>query len=648
MGSKAKNYKQFNFWRILMTDSTATVLHFASNNNNLINSNDANRYLQTLFERCSQGYIEIRPIPIGQNRQWIPVDKIQVPVLPINKDIYVGVATRQNGKGTKGDIIEIPAVWVDIDFKDVDVETLQRQIDSLNLEPSIAVESGNGYHLYWILDTPAKICDISRIEDVNRRLASYLGGDNKASDAAHILRLPGTYNQKYTPPEPVTLSQIYPDIVYKLSDFNMLPSLPPSSSPAVIPQGNHSGLDNDLLYGVPQGRRNDTAFRLAARYNRQGIREGDAQAWLASWNQKNQPPLDETELSRAIKSAYKGNGQREFALKEPLAEIVNYDNIFEEALMALPDFIRKAYPQREYIIDPLIRPGEIGLISAGRGIGKTWFALSIAMATTMQFPLVKWKKGKATGCLYIDGEMPGDYLQTRVRDLLTGGYTKEAEFIILSVDNMRSRGLPAPRLTNRGWRNAILNYLKSHEEIGLLIIDNLASLTPGLDENIKRDWDDINQWLLDLRAMGKAIIMIHHTGKAGFQRGTSSREDILDFSIILKRPEGYSQDKGAKFTVEFTKGRSIYGEGAKPFTLELRKTDHGLRWIEAEEKESKKETILSMVKAGIKQKQIAEALGISASYVSQIVKEYKHSTGKEDEDRDHLPKVQDLADREPE
>jgi hypothetical protein len=604
--------------------NTAKILCFANSSNNPINYNDANRFIDTLFGRCSQGFIEIRPLPVQPGeRKWIPVTNIQIPVLPTDKDIYIGVATRQENKGTKDALVQIPALWVDVDFEDIDRDEAEKRIQSCQREPSITVESGNGFHCYWLLSTPATINDVQRIEDINKRMSSYLGGDPASAEAAHILRLPETYNHKYEPPQPVTLSSIN-DKTYQLSDFNFLPPLPPSL-PQALSQVNNSGLYDDLLQGVPKGQRHHTAVKLTSRFKRSGMSTEEIYGWLALWNQKNSPPLSEQELFKTVNDVYKRYGQSEFSLKEEIAEIVDYGKILEEAVMPLSDFIRKQYPVREYILKPLIRPGEIGMISSERGIGKTWLALAIALAATMNFPLARWEKVNQTGCLYIDGEMPGDLLQQRVRDLLRGDYNQKPPLIFLSSDDMRSKGQPAPRLTSLGWRDAILNYLKEHGEIGLLIIDNLASLTPGADENTKRDWDDINQWLLELRAIGKAIIMIHHSGKGGQQRGTSSREDILDFSIKLKRPEGYVSDKGATFIVEFTKARSIYGADAKPFTLQLLSTSIGVCVEKIDDEDaSKRDAILSLHKSGSRGKEIAAILSVSQSYVSQVLTKAKN------------------------
>jgi hypothetical protein len=91
--------------------------------------------------------------------------------------------------------------------------------------------------------------------------------------------------------------------------------------------------------------------------------------------------------------------------------------------------------------------------------------------------------------------------------------------------------------------------------IQFVVIDSLASLAPGINENIKADYDPINQWLLSLRHAGVTIFLVHHLGKGGEQRGTSAREDNVDNIIYIKKPKGYGAHYGCKFDLSFDKIR---------------------------------------------------------------------------------------------
>lgn len=611
----------------------------SSNGEEASNAEQGLNFLKTLFGRCSQGYVEFRPIPseLG-TRKWRSVDKIKIPLLPADKNIYIGVATRKKKKGTKEDIIEIPAVWVDIDFKDVETDETTKRIDEFNLKPSIVVESGNGLHVYWLLELPAGIGDVLTIESINKRLAIQLHGDQASSDAAHILRLPGTYNQKYDHKPLVKISSINKDSVYKLADFDFLPE-PPNTS-QTMSTGTSSEWCEDTLKGVSHGKRHDSTVALAGLCLQKKVTENDAKELLAIWNLKNNPPDSEKELLETITDVYKRYGQSESSEGSSSATTSSdYSQVIEESIMSVADFMQKQITPKTYIVDPWLKQGDLALISAPRGVGKTWLALSIAKTATRDFSFGKWENGIPTGCLYIDGEMAEYELQERLIDLHMESPKAEATFKLISADNMRSRGVHGLNLTNQSCRDGIAKYLKNHPEFKLLIIDNLASLTPGLDENIKKDWDNINQWLLGLRANGIAVVMIHHTGKGGEQRGTSAREDNLDISIKLKRPEGYSQTEGALFDVEFTKGRSIYGDSAKPFRLHLEKTTGQLAWT-VETGETKREQIISMSNDGIGQKEISKKLECTESYVSQVVKKAKQMA-KVEENKDELTVSED-------
>jgi putative DNA primase/helicase len=67
-----------------------------------------------------------------------------------------------------------------------------------------------------------------------------------------------------------------------------------------------------------------------------------------------------------------------------------------------------------------------------------------------------------------------------------------------------------------------------------------------------------------------AVLLIHHAGVNGRQRGTSRREDALDTVIALRRPEDYSPEQGARFEIHFEKLRNrVDGAGALPFEAML-------------------------------------------------------------------------------
>src|SRR5271166_1020948 len=87
-------------------------------------------------------------------------------------------------------------------------------------------------------------------------------------------------------------------------------------------------------------------------------------------------------------------------------------------------------------------------------------------------------------------------------------------------------------------------------------------------------------WLLRLRREGISVLLVHHAGTNGRQRGTSRREDALDTVIALRRPEDYSPEQSARFEIHFEKLRNrVEGAGAIPFEASITADgQEGIRW----------------------------------------------------------------------
>ncbi|MEM3943912.1 MAG: DNA-primase RepB domain-containing protein [Thermofilaceae archaeon] len=72
-------------------------------------------------------------------------------------------------------------------------EVLEQVVGKLGVEPTIIVDSGAGYHLYFKLSEPLEAAMLKLLEE---KLVSVLGGDPQSKDLARILRLPGTVNPR--------------------------------------------------------------------------------------------------------------------------------------------------------------------------------------------------------------------------------------------------------------------------------------------------------------------------------------------------------------------------------------------------------------------------------------------------------------------
>lgn len=107
------------------------------------------------------------------------------------------------------------------------------------------------------------------------------------------------------------------------------------------------------------------------------------------------------------------------------------------------------------------------------------------------------------------------------------------------------------------------------EAADLIILDNRSCLFDPEGEKDSSAWQPAQDWLLSLRRRGKAPLLWHHSNRGGGTRGMGKPEDVMNLLLKLKRPDGYTQDQGARFLVEFDKARGVHGPAAAPFFAAL-------------------------------------------------------------------------------
>jgi hypothetical protein len=173
----------------------------------------------------------------GKRSAWYPIGK--TPPTHGQNDVYFGVhptseipPTNAQGEPTAPDKVRAQKLYiaaVNCLFAELDAHThedgkraLLADIAELKPQPSVIIDSGGGYHCYWLLDETFVIRtadDRARIETAQAAWVAYTGGDDGAKDIARVLRLPGTQNTKYAPPRPVTFVSYSVNYTYSLSDL---------------------------------------------------------------------------------------------------------------------------------------------------------------------------------------------------------------------------------------------------------------------------------------------------------------------------------------------------------------------------------------------------------------------------------------------
>ncbi|MGI8803270.1 MAG: DNA-primase RepB domain-containing protein [Solirubrobacteraceae bacterium] len=122
--------------------------------------------------------------------------------LATEHDVYVGCAPRTRRSGGLDAIEQVFTLWTDCDGA-----AAVAALAAFEPKPAMVVLSGTGpnRHAYWPLRAPLSPGDARR---ANRRLAHALGADMASTDAARILRPPGTLNHKHAPARRVVCDRL--------------------------------------------------------------------------------------------------------------------------------------------------------------------------------------------------------------------------------------------------------------------------------------------------------------------------------------------------------------------------------------------------------------------------------------------------------
>ena len=176
--------------------------------------------------------VAVLPAGEGQRMRHIFVDSIDELVDRVEErkhdsHVFIGMANFDGHSRKKAKSLR--SFFVDLDVGDTKefssqeeaVNALGEFIQSQKLPPPVVVDSGNGIHAYWMLDTAVPVEEWKLYADKFKQLCIDSGlqiDPAVTADKARILRCPSTFNFKSNPPIPTKI--ISGDIkVYKFDMF---------------------------------------------------------------------------------------------------------------------------------------------------------------------------------------------------------------------------------------------------------------------------------------------------------------------------------------------------------------------------------------------------------------------------------------------
>ena len=259
--------------------------------------------------------IELRPIPHDSEhphgRGWYTPSQLSamnggITRLNQRQSIYFGVNPRtQSGGGSRADVACCRAVFAD--FDGLPLAEVMRRIEDAGLpHPTVIVESGGGFHVYWTLADPI---DPDLFEQIQRGLIAVLDSDPKVCDAPRIMRLPGTVNRKPERDNALCTVVELNDERHDIESIIMRFPEPAAEAPTTKPTSDDNRIERARRYVAKmpaavsgQGGHNAT-FHVACVLFRFGLDDTDARRLLTEYSARCQPPWSARELDHKIESA---------------------------------------------------------------------------------------------------------------------------------------------------------------------------------------------------------------------------------------------------------------------------------------------------------------------------------------------------------
>jgi len=238
------------------------------------------------------------------------------------------------------------------------------------------------------------------------------------------------------------------------------------------------------------------------------------------------------------------------------------------------DILSQDPKETEWYFENLIQKNGRILISALTGVGKSYFALEMAMRMALGKKFMKWNCKNTARVLYLENEMGFNEVQKRLhsiaKDLSGGRELPFMDFKIITSDQFDEG--PDVNLYCKNTRDIID---EMSEKFDVIFIDNffcMASLTTkdGKENHHQASSiQDVQKWMKEMQKKGKTIIVLHHSNKDGTVRGTQNLEYEFETHIQLKGedPENIPEEYGSIIKISFPKMRGGLAKEKKPLTV---------------------------------------------------------------------------------
>ena len=295
------------------------------------------------------------------------------------------------------------------------------------------------------------------------------------------------------------------------------------------------------------------------------------------------------------------------------------------------------------LIRPWLREGQFTFIYGDYGSGKSLLSIHIAYLLGLkdydgeECEIGEWQVKGTTGCLYVDGELGEVEIRERISQFeYLGRQQREIPIMVFPLPEYQLITEDTFYLSVRENQVQIVQWLKDHPRYKVVFLDSVTTLFGLTEESSNSEWSlKINPFFRDLRALGVAVVILHHSGKnikLGLRGASGMGAMAHNIFRLTNHPDKDIDEGEAWFTLTKDKQRGS-GFSFKKFSIHYTQNSDYTEtdWEITEGGERKKEdlntnqirTIKHILRGKLTQKEIAEHMGCKQSNIAATKKKAK-------------------------